>query len=48
MIKLDEFYIIKLNIYFLDCIVKGENWWLYIIIIYNKYIVLANNRVYKI
>lgn len=38
---------IKPKIYFFNCIVENEDFWPIIVITYNKYIYLANNRIQK-
>lgn len=45
LVKFEKNGAMKFKVYLSDCVVGGNNWWLVIIITYDKYIFLANKRI---
>ena len=47
LVEFNKDSIIKNKIDLLDCIIDYKNYWVVIIITYNKYIIFTNNNIYK-
>lgn len=47
-IKFNEDDTMKSKVYFFNYIIRGKNFWPIIIITYDKYIFLANNKIQKV
>lgn len=48
IVEFDEDGIIKAKVYLDDYVVKDQNWWPVIAIIYNQYTISANNNIQQI